>query len=55
MKNLRPLSAENSRRKLENYDEKYNQVVIKYLKEKILNEAKQQFSPSNQEDKKRQN
>ena len=52
MENVRPLSVENSRTKLENYiDEKYDQVAIKYLKEKILNEVKQQFSPSNQGDK----
>ena len=38
MENVRPLSVENSRTKLENYiDEKYDQVAIKYLKEKILN------------------
>ena len=52
MKNVRPLSVENSRTKLENYiDEKYDQVAIKYLKEKILNEVKQQFSTRNQGDK----
>ena len=52
IENVRPLSVENSRTKLENYiDEKYDQVAIKYLKEKILNEVKQQFSPSNQGDK----
>ena len=52
MKNVRPLSVENSRTKLENYiDEKYDLVAIKYLKEEILNEVKQQFSPSNQGDK----
>ena len=52
MENVRPLSVENSRTKLENYiDEKYDQVAIKYLKEKILNGVKQQFSPSNQGDK----
>ena len=51
MVNARPLSVENSRTKLENYiDEKYDQVAIKYLKEKILNEVKQQFSPSNEGD-----
>ena len=51
MENVRPLSVENSRTKLENYiDEKYDQVAIKYLKEKILNEVKQQFSPCNQGD-----
>ena len=49
---VRPLSVENSHTKLENYiDEKYDQVAIKYLKEKILNEVKQKFSPSYQEDK----
>ena len=38
--------------KLKNYiDEKYDQVAIKYLKENILNELKQQFSPNNQRDK----
>ena len=47
MENVRPLSVENSRTKLENYiDEKYDQVAIKYLKEKILNEVKQKFSMS---------
>ena len=52
MENVRPLSVENSRTKLENYiDEKYDLVAIKYLKEEILNEDKQQFSPSNQGDK----
>ena len=52
MENVRPLSVENYRTKLENYiHEKYDQVAIKYLKEKILNEVKQQFSPSNQGDK----
>ena len=52
MENVRPLSVENSRTKLENYiDEKYDQVAIKYLKEKILNEVKQKFCPSNQGDK----
>ena len=52
MENVRPLSVENSRTKLENYiDEKYDQVAIKYLKEKILNEIKRQFSLSNQGDK----
>ena len=46
------LSVENSRTKLENYiDEKYDQVAIKYLKEKILNEVKQKFFSSYQEDK----
>ena len=49
MENVRSVSVENSRTKLENYiDEKYDQVAIKYLKEKILNGVKQQFSPSNQ-------
>ena len=52
MENGRPLSVENSRTILENYiDEKYDQVAIKYLKEKILNEVKQQFSPNNHADK----
>ena len=46
------VSVDNSRTKLENFiDEKYDQVAIKYLKEKILNEVKQQFFPSNQGDK----
>ena len=46
------MSVENSRTKLESYiDEKYDQVAIKYLKEKILNEVKQQFSASNRGDK----
>ena len=49
MENVRPLSVENYRTKLENYiHEKYDQVAIKYLKEKILNEVKQKSSPSNQ-------
>ena len=44
MENVRPLSVENSHTKLENYiDEKYDQIAIKSLKEKILNEVKQQF------------
>ena len=35
MKNVPPVLVDNSRIKLENYiDEKYDQVVIKYLKEK---------------------
>ena len=52
MENVRPLSVENSVEKLKNYiDEKYDQVAIKYLKENILNELKQQFSPNNQWDK----
>ena len=52
MGNIRPVSVEISRTKLENYiDEKYDQVAIKYLKQKILNEVKQQFSPRNQGNK----
>ena len=52
MENVLPVSVDNSRTKLENrIDEKYDQVAINYLKEKILNEVKQQFSPSSQEDK----
>ena len=52
MENVRPVSVENSRAILENYiDEKYDQATIKYLKEKILNEVKQQFSPNNHVDK----
>ena len=52
MENVLPVSVDNSRTKLENYiDEKYDQVAIKYLKEKISNEVKQQFSPNNQGDK----
>ena len=47
MENVRPLSVENSHAKLENYiDEKYDQVAIKHLKEKILNKVKQKFSTS---------
>ena len=49
IENVRLLSVENSHTKLENHiDEKYDQVAIKYLKEKTLNEVKQQFSPSTQ-------
>ena len=49
MENVRPLSVKNSRTRLENYiGEKYDQVAINYLKEKILNKVIQQFSPSNQ-------
>ena len=49
MKNVRPLSVKIFRTKLENYfDEKYDQVAINHLKEKILNKVKQKFSPSNQ-------
>ena len=52
MGNIRPVSVEISRTKLEIYiDEKYDQVAIKYLKQKILNEVKQQFSPRNQGNK----
>ena len=52
MENVRPLSVENSCTKLENYiDEKYDEVVIKHLNRKILNEVKQQFSPTNQGNK----
>ena len=52
MENVLPVSVNNSSTKLENHiDEKYDQVAIKHLKEKILNEVKQQFSPSNQGDK----
>ena len=43
MENVQLLSVGNSRKKLENYiDEKYDQATIKYLKEKILNEVKEQ-------------
>ena len=46
MENVRLLPVENYRTKLENYiDEKYDQIAIKYLKEKIFNKVKQQFSP----------
>ena len=46
MENVRLLPVENYRTKLENYiDEKYDQIAIKYLKEKISNKVKQQFSP----------
>ena len=52
MGNIRPVSVEISRTKLEIYiDEKYDQVAIKYLKQKILNEVKEQFSPRNQGNK----
>ena len=52
MENVLPASVDNSSTKLEDYiDEKYVQVAKKNLKEKILNEVKKQFSPSNQEDK----
>ena len=52
MENVLPVSVENHRTKLENsIDEKYDQVAVKCFKEKILNEVKQQFSPSNQGDK----
>ena len=52
MGNIRPVSVEISRTKLEIYiDEKYDQVAIKYLKQKILNELKEQFSPRNQGNK----
>ena len=44
MKNVLPVSIDNSRTK-------YDQVARKCLKEKILNEVKQQFSPSNHGDK----
>ena len=52
IENVQPLLVESSHTKLENYiDQKYDQVAIKYFKEKILNEVKQQFFPSNQGDK----
>ena len=52
MENVRPLSVENACTKLENYiNEKYDQVAIKSLKEKILNEVKQKFSLNNPGDK----
>ena len=52
MENVLPASVDKSSTKLEDYiDEKYVQVAKKNLKEKILNEVKQQFSPSNQGDK----
>ena len=50
--NVLAVSVDDSHTKLENYiDEKYGQVSIKYLKEKKINEVKQQFSPNNQGDK----
>ena len=52
MENVLLVSVDNSRAELKNYvDEKYDQVAIKYLKEKILNDVKQQFFPCNQGDK----
>ena len=51
MEKVQPLSVENSLTKLEKYTDEYDQVAIKYLKEKILNEVKQKFSSSYQEDK----
>ena len=40
MENVLPISVDYSRSKLDNYnDEKYDQVAIKYLIEKILNEC----------------
>ena len=50
MKNVLLLLFDNSRTKLE-IDEKYDQVAIKYWKEKILNDVEQQFSPSIKRDK----
>ena len=50
MENVLPLIFDNSRTKLE-IDGKYDQVAIKYWKEKILNDVEQQFSPSNKRDK----
>ena len=45
-----PISANNTRLKLENYmDEKYDQAALKHLKKEILNDVKQQFF--NEEDK----
>ena len=39
-----PISANNTRLKLENYmDEKYDQAALKHLKKEILNDVKQQF------------
>ena len=51
MENVRFLPVENYRTKLENYiNEKYDQIAIKYLKEKTFNKVKQHFYPSNQGD-----
>ena len=51
MEKVQPISVKNSLIKLEKYTDEYDQVAIKYLKEKILNEVKQKFSSSYQEDK----
>ena len=52
MENVLLVSVDKSRAELKNYvDEKYDQVAIKYLKEKILDDVKQQFFPCNQGDK----
>ena len=52
MENALPVSVDDFREKQENYiDEKFDQVAIKYLKEELLNDVKQQFSPSIQGDK----
>ena len=50
MENVFPVAVINSPAKLEN-DEKFDQVDTIYLKEKMLNDVRQHFSPSNQGEK----
>ena len=46
MGNVFPISVDHSRTKLDNYnDEKYDQVAIKYLIEKIVNECQTTILP----------
>ena len=50
MENVLPVSADHSRTKLDNYnDEKYDQVTIKYLIEKIVNECQTTILPMQSE------
>ena len=46
MENVLPVSVDHSLTKLDNYnDEKYDQVAIKYLIEKIVNECQATILP----------
>ena len=46
MENVLPVSFIHSRTKLDNYnDEKYDQVAVKYLIEKIVNECQTKILP----------
>ena len=46
MENVHPVWVDHSRTKLDNYiDEKYHQVAIKYMIEKIVNECQTTILP----------